>query len=68
MKEFLHFGFSTFLALHILRYSRENNVSISEIIELFKNNNFPLKSASWISFNGYESFVRLINQLKEEVV
>lgn len=67
MKELLDFGFSLFLTLHILRYSKENNISISEIIELFKVNDIPLESASFVSFGGYRSFTRMINQLKTEV-
>jgi len=66
MKDLLDFGFSIFLTSHILRYSKENDISISEIIELFKVNNIPLKSASFISFGGYKSFARMVNQLEKE--
>jgi len=55
------YGFSIFLVLHMLRYSKENNIKIPEIIKILSDGKIPVKYASYISFSGYNSFKNMIN-------
>jgi len=58
-------GYNFLLSMHIIRYSIENYISIHEVIQKFKDNKIDLNYAAYISFNGYESFKRLILTLEE---
>ncbi len=59
-------GFNMFMMMHITRYSKEEKISIPEIIKIFKDNSIDPNYVAYMSFNGYESFKRLISGLKEE--
>jgi len=58
-------GFNMFMTMHIIRYAKEGKVSIRDIIKKFKDNSIDPKYVAYISFNGYESFRRLILALEE---
>lgn len=56
-------GFNIFMTMHICRYSIEAKISIHDIIQKFKDNSIDPKYVAYISFNGYESFKRLISAI-----
>ena len=54
-------GFNMFMTMHICRYSKETGISIHDIIQKFKDNSIDPKYVAYVSFNGYESFCRLVS-------
>ena len=66
IEKLLDFGFPLFLTWHILRYSKENNIEVPVIIKILKDAETPLEYASYLSFNGYDSFKRLITMCQKK--
>lgn len=60
------YGFNCFMVLHILRYSREEKISIHEIFKILKENSVEPNYVGFISWGGYQSFKRLISELKNK--
>lgn len=63
---FIGQGFNMFMTIHMHRYAKEEKINIHEIIQKFKDNKIDPNYVAYISFNGYESFKRLISALEEE--
>lgn len=59
------YGFNFLMTMHILRYSKEEKISIHEIIQKFKDNSVSINYVAYISYNGYESFKRLFSGLEK---
>ena len=60
------FGFEFLMIMHIIRYSKEEGVSVSDVIQIFKQRSIDPKYVAYISYSGYQSFKDLISDLKEE--
>ena len=46
------YGFEFLMIMHICRYSKEEGVSISDVIQIFKDANIHPKSIAYISYSG----------------
>ena len=65
-KELLYkHGFNMFMTMHIIKYSEETGISIHDIIQKFKDNSIEPNYVAYISFNGYESFCKLVSAMEK---
>ena len=58
--------FDEILKLHIIRYCKEKNLSIPDLIKKFKANKIPRKTVLYFSLSGYKSFSKLIEKLDKK--
>ena len=65
-KELLSTGTNLFMTMHIIRYSKEEKISIHEIIQKFKDASIHPDHVAHLSCNGYESFKSLISMISKE--
>jgi len=52
-------GFASTLAIHIIRYCKEKNISPADLIKKFKENELTAQVLLHVSFNGYDSFSKI---------
>ena len=60
--------FTVLLTMHMKRYSAEMDLSIHDIVSLFRDSGISKKQMIFISLSGYESTKRTIEALRTEEV